>query len=190
LGGRFEANQRLFEEAKRAFQLALADLESRLQASRTAVATTESRLQKEAAERQRLEEALAAAQRQLQEQSDNSRLETSKLEGARRLEELERKRLEAELLRARHTLTHSARAGDALLNRLRRQLQQPVEDLRQSACRLLQTELPAEQRQLVQTMLEDALLVQTGLREPAAQSAGPGRLEPQTQATTAVPNPQ
>src|SRR5207247_10014811 len=64
-----------FEAAKQAFKSTQEQLESRLQASLNASGDTEARLQKETNDRQRMEEALAAAKGQLPKQS----LELSKL---------------------------------------------------------------------------------------------------------------
>jgi len=108
---------------------------------------------------------LAELEHQLQEQGRQNDLNVAKLQSALQLEERERKRLEVELLRSRAQSTDSVRAGRALVNRLRRQLQPSAESLHHDVCRLLQLQLPDDQKQLLQTMLENILLLQTSLQD-------------------------
>jgi len=50
---------------------------------------------------------------------------------------------------------------------LRRQLRQPVDEMCQSARRLIQSDLDDEQNRLVQAVLENGLLVQANLQDAA-----------------------
>jgi len=108
---------------------------------------------------------LTELERQLHEQEQQNDLAAAKLQSALQLEQCERNRLEAELLRSRLLSTDSARAGRALVNSLRRQLQPPVESLHRTACGLLQLQLPDDQKELLQTMLENTLLLESSLQE-------------------------
>ena len=168
LGSRLEANSCLLEKAKETFKRALEEVEKRLEAAQSALRQSESSLQNEASERLRLQEVLAAGERKLQEQADNAQLEKSKLETALQLEEVERKRLEADLLRSRQATRQSAFQSRALLNSLRQQARQPAKDVRQAACSLLQAELPEDQKKVIETILEKALLLETTLQGNAS----------------------
>ena len=142
---------------------------SRSQQRAAALATQMQQLREELedhlASKQTDQQRLAELEHQLQEQGRQHDLNVAKLQSALQIEERERKRLEVELLRSRAQSTDSARAGRALVNRLRRQLQPPAESLHHDVCRLLQLQLPADQKQLLQTMLENILLLQTSLQE-------------------------
>jgi chromosome segregation ATPase len=105
---------------------------------------------------------LTELERQLREQGQQNNLTVAELQSALRAEQCERQRLEAELLRSR---ADSARAGRAVANGLRRQLQTPAESLHDTVCRLLQVPLPDDQKELLQSMLENTLLIQTALQE-------------------------
>lgn len=180
-------------EADPALQEQLLDLEGRLRTAVTSLARATAELESERGERRRCEQRaaslstrmqqlhedlknhleseqldrqrLAQVEHQLHEQVQQNDLTIAKLRSGLQIEECERKRLEAELLRSRVLPTDSARVGRAQVNGLRRQLQPPVESLHQSSCRLLQLGLSDEQKQLVQTMLENTLLLQTSLQE-------------------------
>ena len=171
----------------------LLELESRLRTAVSSLARTTAELESERGERGRSQQRAAALaaqmqqlheelkthlaseqivhqrlkelEQQLHEQGQQSDRTVGKLQSALQLEQCERTRLEAELRRSRVLSTDSARAGRVLVNGLRRQLQPPVESLHHDACRLLQQQLPDEQKQLLQTMLENILLLQTSLQE-------------------------
>ncbi len=171
----------------------LLELETRLRTAVASLARTTAELETERGERRRsqqraatlaaemqqlheqLKNHLAAEQtdhqrfteleHQLHEQAQQHDLAVAKLQSAAQREQSERKRLEAELLRARFLSSDSARAGRAQVNGLRRQLQPPVENLHQAACRLLQLQLSDDQKQLLQTVLENILLLQTSIQE-------------------------
>jgi len=162
----------LFEESKKVFKRSQDELESRLQASIGASSDHDAKLQKEISERQRLEEALAVAQRNLAEQSQKSALELAKLQSSLQVEEFERKRLEGDAVQARFASLDSARVGRTLVNSLRREIRQPVDTLLQSTRRLLEVELKDDQKKLVETMLENALLVQSSLQETTTLNLG------------------
>jgi uncharacterized coiled-coil protein SlyX len=180
-------------EDEPALQDQVVELESRLRTAISSLARTTAELETERGERGRSQQRAAtlAAQmqqlheeikshlaseqidhqrlteleQQLHEQGQQNDLAVAKLQSALQLEQCERKRLEAELRRSRFLSTDSARAGRAQVNGLRRQLQPPVQSLHHAACHLLQHQLPDDQKQLLQTMLENILLLQTSLQE-------------------------
>jgi len=169
------------------------ELESRLRTTVSSLARTTAELETERGERGRSEQRAAALATQMQqlhgelkghlasEQADHQRLAeleqklheqgqqndltVAKLQSALQIEECERKRLETELVCSRAQSADSARAGRAQVKRLRSQLQPPVESLHQDVCRLLQLELAEDQKQRVQTLLENVLLLQSALQE-------------------------
>lgn len=162
----------LFEESKKVFKRTQDELEARLQTSLKALSESESKLQKETSDRQRLEETLATAQRGVHEQSERNALELSKLQSDLQMEQFERKRLEGDALQSRYASLDSARVGRAMVSSFRRQVREPVDHLIQSTRRLLEVESEAERKKLVESVLEDALLLQTNLQEAAASSGG------------------
>jgi len=179
----------LFEESKKVFKRTQEDLESRLQTSLKAVGETDSRLQKEANERQRLEEALASAQRNLHEQTERGALELSRLQSELQVEQFERKRLEGDAVQSRYASLDSARVGRGLVNSLRREIRQPVDSLLQTTRRLLEIELQDEQKKLVESVLESALLVQTSLQETGTLTGGSARADGEGQPESQSPRP-
>jgi PAS domain S-box-containing protein len=162
-----------FEQAKTGFRRMQEELNTRLKASQAALTESEARAQKEAGERQRAEEGLAAARRSLQE-AQSADLELTKLKSELQLQEFEKQRMQAESVQSRVATVDSARVGNAMVNSLRRQIRQPVEDLLQSTRRLLEGGLEAEQKKLAESVLENALLLQSGLQE-ASSAAAPAR---------------
>lgn len=171
----------------------LLELECRLRTAVSSLARTTAELESERGERRRSEQRAATLaarmqqlheelknhlaseqidhqrltelEQQLHEQGQQNDLTVAKLQSALQLEQCERERLEAELHRSRSLSTDSARANRARVNGLRRQLQPPVESLHHDACRLLQFQLPDDQKQLLLTILENILLLQTSLQE-------------------------
>jgi chromosome segregation ATPase len=162
----------LIEEAKQVFASRESDLESRLQASLDALREREASVQKEANERRRLEETLQEAQRESQRQGDSNALELSKLKLAMQVEQLERKGLEAQAIQSRYSSLDASRVGAAMVNSFRDRIRQPIDKLMQSARRLLETQLEDEHRKLVESLLENALLLQTSVRESGLSNAG------------------
>jgi DNA-binding response OmpR family regulator len=161
----------LFEESKKAFRCAQEGLEGRLQTSLAALRDQEAKMQKELGERQRLEETLATAQRNWHEQSERSALELSRLQSELQVEQFERKRLEGDVVQSRYASLDSARVGRALVNSLRRQIRQPVDKLLQSARSLLEVDLQEAQKKLVESMLENTLLLHSSLQETGTLNA-------------------
>ncbi|HXJ61516.1 MAG TPA: response regulator [Verrucomicrobiae bacterium] len=159
-----------FEQAKTGFRRMQEELNTRLQASQASLNESEVRVQKEITERQRAEEALAAAQRAFQEQSQTAGLELTKLQSEMQMHEFEKQQLQAESVQSRYASVDSARVGSVMVNNLRRQIRQPVEDVLQSTRRLLEGGLEAEQKKLAESVLENALLLQSGLQEVAADA--------------------
>jgi PAS domain S-box-containing protein len=162
-----------FEQAKTGFRRMQEELNTRLKATQAALSESEARAQKEAGERQRAEEGLAAARRSLQE-AQSADLELTQLKSELQLQEFEKQRMQAESVQSRVATVDSARVGNAMVNSLRRQIRQPVEDLLQSTRRLLEGGLEAEQKKLAESVLENALLLQSGLQE-AGNAAAPAR---------------
>ena len=179
----------LFEESKKVFNRAQEELGSQLQAKLTALSESESKLQKEASERLRLEEALTTAQRNLHDLSQRSAIELSKLQSELRVEQLERKHLEGDAIQSRYSSLDSARVGRAMVDRFCKQIRQPVDGLMQLTRRLLEAELPDEQKKLVESVLENTLLLQTSLRESAAADAGSARAADHDQPQLDNPRP-
>lgn len=163
VGSRLEANLSSLEEAKKAFESTSNQKDERLQTAERALAKANSSLEKQSTERRRAEGLLAETQRQLEKVSGETKVEVSRLQAALELGELQRKKLEGDLLRAREMVASAQRGQNFTLDGLRLELRQPVEDLRQSACRLLEGQVTDEQKRAAETMLEKALFLQLTL---------------------------
>jgi hypothetical protein len=171
LGRQMQNNLALYEETRKMFKNTQDQLEAKLKTTQSALHENESKLQKESSERRRLAEALDESQRLLKDQSQNNSLELSKAQSGLQLTNFEKKCLEAELLRNRQDSVNSARANRAVVHNMRQQLKQPVDNLYLFACQLLRKELPEEQKKVAQVLLENALLLQTTLRETEPMAA-------------------
>jgi hypothetical protein len=145
-------------------------VEQELQATRDALQEREAKLKNEAAERLRLNQAQDSIQRNLLDGSERD-LEFSKVQSALQLEQVERKRQESQLARMRQSAIDSAHAARAVRTGLRRQIREPVDNLVNTARSLLELEMGEEQKKLAEAFLQDVLLVQTRLREPALAQA-------------------
>jgi chromosome segregation ATPase len=167
MGPRLESNLASLEEAQKTFEVSLKQKDERLQIVERSLAGANSGLEKELAESRRLGGLLAEAQRQLEKLSGESKVEISKLRAALELGEMQRKRMEGELLRSRDVAKNAQHGHAVTLDDLRRELRQPVEDLRQSACRLLESQVTAEQKRAIDTVLEKALFLQVSLNATA-----------------------
>jgi len=99
----------------------------------------------------------------------------TKLQSELEVEKFEQKRLQGEAMQSRYSSLDSARVGQAMVNSFRKQIEQPVEHLMQSTRRLLESQLEAEQKQLVESLLENALLLRTSLQESGPSNAGGDR---------------
>jgi len=164
-----------FDLAKEGFKRAQVQLEARLQASQAALNESESKLKQEIAERLRRDEAMAEAQRNVQDQSQTIGTELAKLTAELEEERAERKRMEGGFAQSRYASLESARAGLAMVTRLRSQIREPVDGLMQLTRRLLEAELEDEPKKIVESLLENALLVQTTLQEAATLNACSGQ---------------
>jgi CheY-like chemotaxis protein len=166
-----EAQRQLQNEVRRREAL-----DHELAAAQAALQDREAKVQKEVAERQRLNDALLALQGTAQDRSEQD-LALTKLQSNLELEQVERKRQETQLARIRNKAVDAARAARTLRTSLRRQIRGPVDNLAESARRLLELETSEEQKSIAEGLLQDALLVQARLREPepgqgdAAESA-------------------
>jgi chromosome segregation ATPase len=176
IGTRLESNLTSLEDAKKSFEISLNQKDERLQTVERSLAQASSALEKESTERRRLAELLGEVQRQLEKQTGDSKVEISRLRAALELGELQRKRLEGGLLRSREIATNARDGQSVMLDSLRRELRQPVEDLRLSACRLLESQVTDEQKRAIETLLEKALFLQVTLNavaQPDSESPSP-----------------
>jgi hypothetical protein len=149
-------------------------LRSQLEADAKQLAEIQSRLQKETSERQRLAEAFDATQRALRDQSQSRELDVSKLESRLQLEEVERKRLETQVVQLRGVSLESARTGRVVRKTLRRQLRQPVDEMCQSARRLIQSNLDDEQNNWFKPFLKTPCWCSPTCRTRLASDILPG----------------
>jgi chromosome segregation ATPase len=172
MGTRLESNLTSLEDAKKSFEVSLNQKDGRLQTVERSLAEATSNLEKESTERRRLAELLAEVQRQLEKQSADSKVEISRLRAALELGELQRKRMEGGLLRSREIATSAQDGQSVMLDSLRRELRQPVEDLRLSACRLLESQVTDEQKRAIEVMLEKTLFLQVSLNAVAQPDSG------------------
>ena len=173
-----------FEVAKKGFKRMQEELEARQKANLAALKETEVKLQAEVSERKRIEEALAAVQRSFDEQSQQSSLELAKLQSELQVEKFEQKRLQGEAIQSRYSSLDSARVGHAMVNSFRKQIQPPVDHLMQSTRRLLESQLEGEQKKLVESLLEDTLLLRSSLQESGSADVGgerPGQGPPKVE---------
>lgn len=141
-------------------------LENELRSTAGALKKHESRADHENAERQRLQQALESARLSHSERSRRAELDLSKAQAALEFEQVERKRREAQLARMRWVGLEATRRARLLRNTLQKHTREPLDDLYQSARRLLQLELGEDQKKLAEAMLQDALLLRTRLQEP------------------------
>jgi hypothetical protein len=118
---------------------------------------------------------MAEAQRNVQDQSQTIGTELAKLTAELEEERAERKRMEGGFAQSRYASLESARAGLAMVTRLRSQIREPVDGLMQLTRRLLEAELEDEPKKIVESLLENALLVQTTLQEAATLNACSGQ---------------
>jgi chromosome segregation ATPase len=158
----------LFEESKKVFHRAQEELESRLASTQRSLNETTEKLQSESGEKMRLEQTLQATRRDLNDASQKTAGEVSRMQSELQVEQLERKRLESDAIQARFSSLESTRVGRAMVNSFRRQMRAPVERLTESSRRLLESGLEEESKQLVESMLENALLLQSSLQENSA----------------------
>lgn len=165
----------LFEESKKVFKRTQDELEARLQNSLAALSESEARVASLTARHATLEEALAAAQRNIHAQTEQKALELARLESELQVEQFERKRLEGDAQQSRLATLDSTRIARTMVNNFRRQIREPVENVMQSTRRLLECDLAEPQKKLVENVLENALLVQTSLHESGAPNASSAR---------------
>jgi chromosome segregation ATPase len=155
----------LFEESKKVFKKAQDQLEARLQNSMANAKAADDRLQSEVSERARLEEALASAERKLQEQAEQAAVELVRAQAELQVEQLERTRVEGGAHHSRLASLDSTRVARTMMNSLRRQIRQPIESVMESSRRLLEHDLPQAQKKVVESLLENALLLQSTVEE-------------------------
>jgi hypothetical protein len=176
MGAQLRQYLSLFEESKKVFKRTQEQLEAKLQASLTAVSEAEAKLQKETAERQRLADALATMKRGLNQKSEKTQIEVAKLQSELQVEQFERKRLEGDAQQSRLATLDSTRLARNIVNSFQRQIREPVDNVMLSTKRLLESELKDDQKRLVESLLENALLLQANLEENAALKDAPTEL--------------
>jgi PAS domain S-box-containing protein len=172
MGAQLRQYLSLFEESKKVFKRTQEQLEGKLHTTQESLAAAEAKLQKEIAERHGLEASLSAAQRSLNDQYEQKVLELARLQSDLQVEQLERKRLEGDAHQSRYASLDSTRIARTMLNSLRRQLHDAIDTLMQATRRLLQISSEGEQKKLVQSVLESALLLQSSLEESSSSSPG------------------
>jgi DNA-binding response OmpR family regulator len=177
LCARYESNVGTFEEARESFKRTQEEMEFRLKTSLNAWMETESKLRHEATERLRLAAELETAQRTLKEQTEMNSLELCRLQSAAEIERIERERSGADELRARYAAISSGRTNRVHLNRMRDHVAGQVEEVRQAACALLREEMSEPQKKLLETLLENTLVVQASLRDAGIFSGSSGAAE-------------
>jgi chromosome segregation ATPase len=164
MGGRLESNLASLDDAKKTFEASLQEKDDRLQVVERSLANTQSNLEKESTERRRADGLLTEAKRQLEKVSGESKVEISRLQAALDLAELQRKQLEGDLLRTSDAAQTAEQGLSTTLDNLRLELRQPVEDLRQSACSLLESKVTDSQKHAIELVLEKALFLQVTLK--------------------------
>lgn len=158
-GNQWQEHSNLVDEAKRVFNAVQEKLEARLQEALAMVKQTQTKLQKQTADRKKLEASLEDAQRKLQERST----EVARLQ----VEGIERRKLEGHSMQSRYTSLDASRLGRAFVNSFRTHLRPSAEHLLQAARRLLELPLEEEHKKLVEELLEDALLLRTSMQDDA-----------------------
>lgn len=173
MSGQFKDALRVFDEAKQSFQRTEKDLASRLEASAKALTESQSRLQKEVSERQQLAQTVKSLKQQLQEQGDKSAIEVSQLQSALQVAQADLKQMEGSAVHSRCASLEAARADRLLLNTMRTRMRDPLEQVLRSTRGLLEAELAPEHKRLVESVLEQALLLQSNIQEAPAESSQP-----------------
>jgi chromosome segregation ATPase len=88
--------------------------------------------------------------------------------------ESERRKLESVALQSRLPSLDATRVGQAFVNSFRNQLRPLADSLMQSIRRLLDSSLASEQKRLLESALENALVIHAGLQETSSQSESAG----------------
>ena len=168
LNGQLEASMASFEESNRILQQEKDELQRELQGSRDALHESELGREGEMKKRQEMELRMTTAVREQQDAEAKARSEMAKAESALRASELQCKRLEADLLRARSQASEQERQASRKAEEFRSRLREPVHNLNQTAYHLLQSDLPEDQKQMMEIMLREVLAVENSLRERMA----------------------
>lgn len=162
---RLQQYQSAFEETRKSFEQSSAEMAARLRDCQDELAERDERLQQAAREEQRLEGALADIRREVRDQAQQSVVEIARLKSELQVVSMERQRLEGDAMNTRFVTLNHNRSSRALVNGLRRQLQEPVDALTTAARRLLEFELHPELKQAAESTLEKAIALQTRMRE-------------------------
>ena len=175
MGNQLREQFNLLDEAKRVFNAAQNKLEARLQTALTSLKQTQIKLQKQAGEKKRLETSLEDVQRKLHEQAQQSASELARLQASLQVEVIERRKLESHSLQSRYASVDASRLGRAFVNSFRTHLRPSAEHLLQVSRRLLELPLEGEHKEVIEAILEDALVLQTSMQDDARL---PGEAEP------------
>jgi chromosome segregation ATPase len=187
LASRLQQYQGAFEETRSGFARAREEMQTRLQDSLNALNESEARWKKEVAERQRLVDALEAAQRDHRLQSQESAAQLASLQSNLQAESMERRRMESEAAHSRFASLGSARSGRTQIQDLRKRVQQPVEGLMRSSRQLLELELREEQKKVAESLHENILLLQKRLQETDSVGASSTRSDSPVPGETSLP---
>jgi hypothetical protein len=167
MGDQMQEQFNLLDEAKRVFSTAQKKLEARLHDALASVKQTQAKLQKQSAERKRLETSLEDAERKLHDQSQQSATELARVQAALQVEVIARRKLESQSLQSRYASVEASRLGRAFVNSFRTHLRPSAEHLLQACRRLLELPLEEKHKKLVENLLEDALFLQTSMQDDA-----------------------
>jgi chromosome segregation ATPase len=167
MGSQLQERFNLLDEAKRVFNAAQEKLEARLEEASAALKQSQVKVQKQTAERKRLESLLEETQRKLQEQSQQGASEIGRLQSALQLESIERRKLESQSMQQRYASLDASRLGRAFVNSFRTHLRPTADHLLQSTRRLLELSPGEEHKKVVEDVLENALLLQTSMQDDA-----------------------
>ena len=165
ISAKLQQYQASFEDARRAFDQTQRELESRLHAAGETAREHEVLLEREGAEKIRLQKELEAARREHQAQVQQNAIDRSKLNTSLQVESMERRRLEGDAMHSRYASLQSSRSGRALVNGFRRQLEQPVDQLMAQARRMLALEIKGDLKQIAESLMESAVTLQNSVRE-------------------------
>jgi hypothetical protein len=141
------------------------DLEQRLHAGAAALAEAKAATARVAEERVRLENELSQVRVEAEAEARRSSAELARVRASLQVETLHRHRVESEALQSRTRLGEAERAGNASAVRFQQRMRAPVSTLVQSVGRLLDQELSPAQRELAESVLANAALVQTSLQD-------------------------
>jgi hypothetical protein len=167
MGSQFQEQFSLMDEAKRVFNSAQEQVQARLDTTLAAQRQMEEKLQKQVAERKRVQDLLEDIERQIREQSQQSTEEMARLQSVLELETIERRKQESRSLQSQYSSLDASRLGRTFVNSFRAHLRTPADHLLERTRRLLELPLQKQAKKLVEAALESALMLQTSMQENA-----------------------